>query len=240
MTTELAPPKGHGIVRVAHNLRTVAGPRSWADIPATDYWWMAGSADSGTASGATNISGLDSYGWTTTSLGSYTNLVTGDFMSSSDDTPPHQLANASGDLLGSPKVFGSYSHQLAVGQTLGQLPTRLMCEFYGAFTVDSANESATNMGFHNGSALVASIYSDATNFQLSNGATTDAGAATDNAFHQFKIQVNSADSLITWWIDGTSQGTLAVTQDVWPVSFIAVASTTNRWGLSWVRCWYEC
>jgi hypothetical protein len=160
-------------------------------------------------------------------------------MSSSDDTPPQFTTNASGDNLSSPILFGNYSHQLAVGQTFGFLPTRLVCEIYGAFTTDSTDESATNMGFHNGSALVASIYSDSTNFQLSNGATTDAGALSDNAFHQWKISVNSADSLISWSQDGTPQGTLALTQDVWPVAFVCIASTNNRWALSWAHIWYE-
>ncbi len=238
MTTELAPPKGHGLVRVGHQLRIDVPAHLWQSMPGTDFWIVAGSGDLVTASAATNISGLDSYGWTTTSV-LYTNTVTGDFMSSADVTPANFGANLAADLLRSPLIFGDYAHRLLVGQKLGYLPTRLMLEFYGAFTTATANESATNMGFHNGSVIVAAVYSDGTNFQLSNGVTTDAGAAVDNSYHQWRIQVNSADSLISWSIDGTSQGTLALTQDVWPTGFGWVASTTNRVALSWGHVFYE-
>jgi hypothetical protein len=239
MTTELTVPKGHGLVRVAHNLRHRVQAHDWQSTPGTDFWFQAGAQDMFTASGATNTSGLDSFGWTTTSLDAFTNAVTADFMSSADDTPPHILANASGDVLGSPKIFGSYSHALQAGQFLGYMPTRLCIEMYAAFTVATANESATNIGLHNGSALVASIYSNTDNFVLSNGTATDVGAAVDNAFHQWKIVVDSATSLQEWFIDGTSQGTVAIKADVWPVSFICTTSTTNRWGISWAHLWYE-
>lgn len=237
MATELAPPKGHGIVRVGHDLRHNVPPSQWAEMPGTDYWLFAGSGDLTTASGATNLAGLDSYGWTTTSV-VFTNTVTGDFLSSTDHTPPNFSANAGSDVISSPAIFGSYSHALAAGQHLGYMPTKLGVEFYGAFLTASADESATNIGLHNGSALVASVYSDATNFQLSNGVTTDAGAAIDNSYHQFRILMTQG-STMQWWIDGTSQGTLAITQDVYPVAFVATASTTNRWAVSWVHVWYE-
>lgn len=240
MTTELAPPKGHGLVRVGHNLRIDVPAPLWQSVPGTDYWLVAGSADPVTASGATNLSGLDSFGWTTTTMG-FTNTVTADFMSSADDTPPIFQGADAGDILRSPLIFGNYSHRLLVGQKLGYLPTRLMVEFYGAFTTATADESTTHMGLHNGSAIVGAIYADGTNFQLSNGVTTDAGAVVDNSYHQWRLQANSADSLFTWWIDGTSQGTLAITQDVWPAGFqaTAVAAGTNRFALSWLHIWYE-
>lgn len=209
-------------------------------MPGTDWWLTVGSQDITNASGATNVSGLDSWGWTTTALTTgFTNAVTADFLSSSDDTPPHILTNASGDVLQSPIMFGNYSHQLLVAQFLERLPNRLVVEFYAAFTVASANESATHIGLHNGAALVAAVFSDATNFQLSNGVTTDAGALVDNLFHQWRIVVDKATSLIEWFIDGISQGTVAITQDVWPAAFRMAASTTNRQGLSWVHIWYE-
>lgn len=238
MTTELSRPKGHGLTRVAHNLRHNVGPHDWAGMVGTDYWLFAGSGDLTTASGATNLAGLDSYGWTTTSI-VYTNAVTGDFFSSSDQTPPNFSANASGDVLSSPAIFGGHAHARAAGQHLGYMPTRLICEFYGAFITASADESATNMGLHNGSALVASIYSDATVFRLSNGSTTDAGATVDNSYHQWKIVMDSTTSLMEWFIDGTSQGTLAITQDVYPVAFVTTASTTNRWALVWAHIYYD-
>lgn len=210
----------------------------WWQGAFTDYWIVA-TGDETTASGATNLSGLDSYGWTTTSV-VFTNTVTADFMSAADDTPPNYNSDASADLIRSPIFFGSYADVLVTSKILGYVPTKLVAEFYGAFSTASANESATNMGFHNGSAIAMGIYSDGTNFQLSNGVTTLAGALIDNLYHTWKISVDSGTNLATWFIDGVQQGTtLAVTQDVWPACFNAVASTTNRWNLAWAHCWYE-
>lgn len=224
------------IVR-ARDRRVHVPAHQWGVLPGTDFWFNAGNPDSSVTGAADAAGGLSGWGWTTTSL-VFTNLKTADFFSPTDDTPPHLLADASADALASPVIFGSYSQRLLAQQFLGYLPTKLICEFYGAFTVASANESATNMGLHTGSVLVASIYSDGTNFQLSNGATLDAGAAIDNAFHTWKI-VTTFGGTHEWFIDGTSQGTLAITADVWPTAFICTASITNRFGISWVHIYYE-
>ena len=238
MATELSPLRGHGLVRVAHQLRIDVPSHLWQSMPGTDFWIVAGSADAITASGATNLSGLDSFGWTTTTLG-FTNSVTADFMSSADDTPPIIQGADTTDVLRSPIIFGNYSHQLLVGQKLGYLPTRLIVDFYGAFTVASANEAGTYMGFHNGAAIVAAIYSDGTNFILSNGSVTDVGALIDNLYHQWRVIVHSVPGTIEWKIDGVSQGTVAILPDVWPAALGCVAGTTNRWALSWAHVWYE-
>jgi hypothetical protein len=212
-------------------------PQFWGVQPGTDYWFAAANADSSVTGAADVAGGLSGWGWTTTSL-VFTNLVTADFFSSSDDTPPHLLANASGDLLASPAFFGSYSHRLLAGQILGYLPSKLCLEFYGAFTVASADEATTSMGWHNGAAVTASIYSNATNFLLYNGVTTDAGPAVDNAYHLWRIDTTFGGTH-EWFVDGTSQGTLAITADVWPAAFVAIANTTNRFALAWVHAWFE-
>ena len=211
--------------------------------PATDYWIVATTADQSTVSAATNTAGVDSFGWTATSL-VHTNLVTADFFSAADDTPNHFLANASGDLLRSPIMFGSYAHRLLVSKILGYLPTKLCLEFYAAFTVASADEAATYIGFDNAAAMTCAVYSDATNYLLSNdgGTTEDAGgtvASVGNTFHTWKIVLDSGTSLSEWFIDDVSQGTLAIKADVWPSAFVAVASTTNRFALAWAHVWYE-
>ena len=217
--------------------RVHVGARDWQESPATDYWFYTG-PDVSVASGATNISGLDSFGWTTTSL-AFTNLVTGDFMAAADDTPIHLLTNADLDVLQSPIMFGSYAHQQFVKSILGYEPTRLCAEFYAAFTVATADETASHIGFYNGAAVVMAINSDGTLFELYNGSTKDNGAAVDNAYHLWKIAVDKGAGTAEWFIDGTSQGTLAITQDVWPAAFRMAASTTNRPALSWAHVWYE-
>lgn len=238
MTTELAVPKGHGRVKVGHNLRVDVPMQDWQSTIGTDYWLMAGDSDLSTVAGATNPSGLSGHGWITTGL-AYTNAGGADFMSSSDDVVPSFDANSDSDVLKSPFIFGNYSHQLAVGQKLGYLPTRLVADFYAAFGTASSDENGAAIGFWHGSSVSAAIYSDATNFQLYNGSAEDAGATIDTAYHQWRISLNSADSLMTWWIDGTRQGTVAVRDDVWPSGFGFESSTNNRPNLAWAHVWYE-
>jgi hypothetical protein len=136
-------------------------------------------------------------------------------------------------------MFGSYHHANLVAQTLGYVPDKLILEWKGAFTVASADEVGTYMGWHNGAAITMAVYSNATNFLLSNGSTTDAGIAVDNALHTWKIVISKAAGTAEWFVDGTSQGTLVITQDVWPAAFICAASTTNRWSLTFAHAWYE-
>ena len=208
----------------------------WQSMPGTDYWIVASSADMVTASGATNLSGLDSFGWTTTTLG-VTNLATADFMSSADDTPPIIQGADTTDVLKSPVIFGNYSHQLLASKLLGYMPTQLIAEFYGAFTVATANETGSFMGLDNAAGSTALIHSNTNNFALKCGANTDVGAAVDNAYHLWKIVVGSTTT--EWFIDGVSQGTVTTTVDVWPSGFACEAFTTNRWALSWGHVFYE-
>lgn len=231
---------GTGIVRVGHELRVNVAPEDWLSVLGTDYWISGGSADIITASGATNQSGLDSFGWTTTSL-VHSNLVTGDFMSSSDDTPPHILTDALDDELGSPMIFGSYSHALAAAQLLGRLPIRIVAEFYAAFTVASANETASWIGFvrPGAGAMATVIISNGTNFLLRNAAGTNsaAGDAVSTGFHQWRMVVDPTTT--SWYIDGVAQPTLPTVADQWPAGFGLHAGTTNRLGLAWAHVWYE-
>lgn len=211
--------------------------KDWEEA-ATDFWIFAGNNDLVTVQAATNVAGLSGWGWTATSV-LYTNDSTGDFLSSADDTPPNFSADANADQLVSPRVFGSYAHGLMVSKILGKLPTKLILEFYGAFPTASASEAATFMGLNDGGTAGAFIYSDGTNFQLSNGTNLDAGALIDNLYHLWKIVINSVTGLIEWFQDGVSQGTIAVPTDVFPLALKCAASTTNRWAMSWAHVWYE-
>lgn len=207
----------------------------WGTGGATDFWFQAHSAvDSAGAS--TAVAALAAYGWVATSV-LYTNTLTADFISSLDDTPPVYGANASGDILLSPIIFGSYAHALGASKTLGFVPTKLCAEWYGAFTTASANEAATYMGWKN-SGLLMAVYSNGTNFLLSNqGGTTDTGAAIDTSYHTWKLVTDATNT--EWFIDGTSQGTVATSADQWPGGFGFTTSTTNRPQISWAHVWYE-
>jgi hypothetical protein len=208
----------------------ITNPRDWADSAGYYFWLVAGSGDFVTASAATNISGLDSYGWSTTAL-TVTSGSAGDFLSSADHLPTYIDFGASGDTLSSPTLFGSYGHMLMAAELLGATPTTLTFEAYAAFPTSSANETNTSLGFAN-----TSIFSNGANFVLQAGAGSDVGAAVDAAFHRWKIVVGT--STTEWFIDGVSQGTVTTIADAWPTSVHVVASTTNRVRLAWLRVEY--
>src|SRR3990167_1232428 len=97
MTTELAVPKGHGLVRVAHGLRRhVYNPLHWATEPGTDFWLLAQNAEQLTAEGGVLI---ENAGWTTTTL-AHSSHTGGDLLSSATvGTPNSFLLGADTHLL---------------------------------------------------------------------------------------------------------------------------------------------
>ena len=216
--------------------RIHVGALEW-DKAATDFWINANNAIAPVGA-STAVAALAAYGWTATSV-LYTNTATGDFGSAADMTPSNYGANANADILVSPRVFGDNPHMTMVSKILGYQPTRLVFEAFAAFTTASANEAATFLGWDSG-ALVGGIYSGGTasTFFLSNATpTTDAGAAIDTAYHLWRMEVDATN--MVWYMDGTNQGTVVTSTDLWPCSFAWRASTTNRIALAWAHCWYE-
>ena len=212
---------------------------AWGTDPGTDFWLIPSGAIF-TAAGIV----LGDYGWTTTALA----LVEGtgaDFIASGDyGVPNHILTDASGDLLQSPTVFGDYTHAYMASSILGYVPSALNVEVYAAFSVATANETTSGFGLVEDVGTPATagdhmayIFSDSANFGLRSGAAADVGAAVDNAWHLWKIAVTSAN--VEWFIDGTSQGTIALQADLWPVSFGAQSFTTNRLLLGQIHVWYS-
>lgn len=191
---------------------------------------------------------LSEFGWTTTTL-AYVAGSAADFGASADPgVAPHLLLADASDLLASPAIFGSYDHMLAASRILRYFPTRLICEVWAAFTTETNDEPSTAFGFveDGGSVITAAaadqlacISSNGTNFELNSGAAVDAGAAADTAWHRFRIVVTSAN--VEWFIDETSQGTIALEADEFPVSFEAgiVAAGANDIALGDVHIWYE-
>jgi hypothetical protein len=222
-------------------LRRHIPAQHWGSDLGTDYWFNA-------AGGVTAADGvqLSKHGWNLVSLGETDASADADFLSSSDiGTPIQLLTNASGDLIESPAVFGDYIHGEGAAAFLGYSPTIMNVEFYAAMTVHSANENRSGWGLIEAAGSVATaadqmafIYTDGTNFTIRSAAASDAGAADDATWTRFKMIV-TAGSTIEWFIDGTSQGTLAVQADLWPCSFGMHALTTNRPALGWVHIWYE-
>lgn len=216
-------------------------PRLWGTAPGTDFWLIPSGEI--TTAGATGDL-LSDNGWVTTSLVETAGSAA-DFLSSADTgVPTHLLTNASGDLLQSPSVFGTYDHGQVAAAILGYSPTTLNVEFWGAMTVHTADEANSGFGWveaggspANTADAMAMINTDGTNFRISSGAASDLGAADDALWHQFKI-VSTFGGTHEWFIDGTSQGTLAIQADLYPVSFGFHALTTNRPALGSVHIWY--
>ena len=180
MTTELSPPKGHGLVRVAHNLRVHATrPQDWGSAVATDYWANFGDLTL-VPSDSTD---LDLNGWVET--GTWVHLA-GSAASFLDSTDVGVTGGAhidtAGDAIRSPFIFGDYAHGLLAGQILGHFPTRLNMECYARFNADGGDDEDTGFGFVEAGAatpfvkagLMALITSDGTNFSLESGAAAAA------------------------------------------------------------------
>ena len=227
----------------------VSTPEWWNRAAGTDYWAFFGLESTIAAAGSSAL--LSDAGWTTTSLAE-TAGTGADFLATGDRAnPAHILTNAGSDLLQSPPVFGDYGHAQMAASILGYQPTRLVCEFYGAMTVHSADESTlTGWGLveAGGAAGTANdrmawVSTDGTNFLCSSAADSDLGATDDANWHVFRVELSNAvaagTDMSTWYIDGTSQGTLDLQTDLFPVSFGMFASTTNRPALAWIHIWYE-
>jgi hypothetical protein len=245
MTTELSKPKGHGLVRVAHNLRVHAPTnQEWGAYAATDYWANFGNPD---AIPANAIGDPDLYGWATTGY-SHTLGSAADFLSSTDvGTTGGINFDAAGDYIASPPIFGDYANALLAGQILGYMPTALNMECYARFAANN-NEEETGFGFvHSDAAvpfvkagLMALITSDGTNFSLESSAAADAGSTDNTTAHQFRITISGTTA--EWFIDGTSQGTIAIVADKWPAKWgvsTKAATGANDPVVSWVHIWYS-
>lgn len=212
----------------------ITNPRDWATGAGYEYWLVAG-ADSVTAAGATNPSGLDGWGWTVSAI-TQTDGSTADFNSTSDRDPTRfTLADAS-DLLRSPQRFGSAEDFLIAARLLGSTPTKLCWEALAQFATASNNETGSCIGFGDSGSPAGTIRSNGTNFVLASG-TTDTGATVDTSWHIWRVEVGS--STTEWFIDDVSQGTVTTGADRWPQFWQAAIQTSNDINVAWVRVFYE-
>ena len=236
------------VVKAAPNRVYVNDPRAWAYAAGTDFLWVPSTTTdlitSGTAGGL-----LSGHGWIETS-GLYQAGAAGDFLSSSDPGTLQGFGNnASGDILRSPIIFGSYAHGLQAAEILGYVPTRLIVKVMAAFTDASADEGQSAFGLleDGGTSSVAAdqlvaIGSDATNFRMRNGALTGwtsavTGPVVDNSPHLWEIHVYGTTQEMI--VDGVSYGTLTNETDEWPASFFMHSLTTNRMFIQFVHIYYR-
>lgn len=233
----------------------------WAHEVGTDYWYHpAGGAvfdPLGAASTATGDE-LAENGWTVTSLvntnGSGADLL-GGIAAADVGVGNHALTNASGDLMVSPVMFGSYDHALMAARLVGKkrLPSKLILECRAAFTITAADEPTSGFGFFEDATTttaatealqLAFISTGATTFELNSNAgaaTADAGAALDSAWHTWRIELRYDTSAVAqayWYMDDALQGNVAITQDEAPYAF-GMHVLTNDLGLGWVHIFYD-
>lgn len=246
MTTELSLPKGHGLVRVAHNLRVHAyRPQDWGSMAATDYWANFGDLTLVPA----DSSDLDLYGWVEGGTWVYLAGSGADFISNSPIADAGTTGGAhfddASDAITSPYIFGDYAHALLAGQFLGYMPTSLNMECYARFSANG-DENGSGFGFieAGGSAAttndtMAYISTGGTVFELHSGAAEDAGATDDMNPHLWKIKCKGTTA--EWFLDGTSQGTIDLQDDLWPVAWSAGTQSggSNDPVVSWVHIYYE-
>mgnify|MGYP001283763523 CR=1 FL=1 len=230
----------------------VLSPQEWTTKPGTDFWFLV--SQNGMF-GAGNAHELADFGWTTTGLTLTSAVGAADLLDPTDVGTPAgiTLADAS-DLLTCPAVFGDYAHGLMAQAFLGYFPQTLNLEVYASFTAAAANETATGFGLteDGGTATTAAdnlafIVSDGTNIAMigNNAGTTDTGptvAAAGATPHLYKIQIKAGTpTSAEWFYDGTSQGTVTMVEDEYPVKFSACvqAAGANDIVIHWVHVWYE-
>lgn len=204
-----------------------------AKTVATDFW------------GTPAISSWNVLGTPTDMAAAYTS----DPFSKTDfaDYPAIDLnSNGDGIYCNSTPGFGTWAHARMVEGILGSLPTKLVYEQDAKWVTHTANETTSGLGFvvGGGSPLtaanhVAFIYSNGTNFLLRSSGASDTGAADDGDWHKFKIVLDSAAVTAEWFIDGVTQGTIALLQDTFPVIVGASVFTTNRIRVGWAHLYYE-
>ena len=247
----------------------------WGQSAGTDYWLLSNSNfDIYAAAATTTGEQLAENGWVATSLvntaGSGSDFrggvltrptVTGPKTGNHSGTfadpgiPNHALTNASADLLLSPAIFGDAAHMRMAADMAGKsnLPNYLIADFWAAFTVASATEVRTSIGFYTAAATdstveasqLAALQSDGTNFLLAGAAATmTKGALIDTNWHTWKIvlQFNGATGAnCFWYLDGSLQSTTAgvAAQDVFPCKWGFGTLTTNRTGVGLTHVYYD-
>ncbi len=227
----------------------VEDPRLWGSSPGTDFWMICAPSVALLQATGTPFQGLPDYGWVCTALAHVAAVGGADFFSAADPgAPAHILLADASDLLSSPVIFGDYAHMQQAAHILGYTPTSLNAEVFAAFTTASGDEPSSAFGFVQdaGSVITAAaagqlacISSNATTFEINSSGASDAGAAVDNAWHVWKIKLTAATA--EWFIDGATQGTIALLADEFPVSFEAgiVAAGTNDIAIASIHVWYE-
>lgn len=242
----------------------------WGHTAGTDYWlnFNSGADLMATATAGTMVDELVDGGWTATSMvntagsgadfgGGLVTRVTGqpDGITFGDiGIPNHALTNASGDILICPATFGDAAHMWQASRLVGKstLPRYLIAEFFAAFTVASADETTSAIGFFEDGATASTeadqyavIRSNGTNFLLQGNASTmvtGPAIATTWALWKIVLEFNNATGPNVYaYRNGTIFSATAGVgaQDEFPLKFGLHSLTTNRQGLGLTHVYYD-
>jgi hypothetical protein len=194
-------------------------------------------------------SDLVANGWLTSGFSQLAGTAAGLLDSADAGTIGGLNFDAVSDYIISPFVFGDYAHALMAEGILGYTPTTISFECYARFAAGN-DEEATGFGFveagTDANALVkgdwmAGVTVDGTNFSLESGVAVDAGSTKATTPHRFKV-VGTSGGSFEWFIDGVSQGTLAIQANLNPMAFAAgtkAADGANDPVIAWTHIWYS-
>lgn len=248
----------------------------WGHSAGTDYWLNMNPGFDIFAAAATGTGDeLAENGWTSTSLvntagagadfrgstftpvasagGKFGNRgINGTFVDMT--APNHVLTNATGDLLASPAIFGDAAHMWQAARLAGmsKLPDLLIAEWFGAFTVASADETQSAVGFFEDGATVsveadqyAVVRSNGVNFLLQGNASTMVTGpviATTWGLWKIVLQFNGTTGPNVYaYFNGSIFSTTAGVgaQDEFPLKFGLHSLTTNRSAMGLLHIFYD-
>lgn len=219
--------------------------RDWGNEAGTDFWIVSGGGTGLLASAQGEIA--SEHGWTTTSIAADAVGSGADFMVASDKgTPSEFTQNAQNDLIKSPAIFGDWHHSRNAMLLLGrkELPRYLIADFVARFSVVANDQPTTAVGFvEDGGSIVTAadhmgaITSNNTTWGLSvNGSEGTAFGTADTAVNYWRIVLDRALGRIYPGLNGTmyngnggtTDGSLAITADEFPVAFGAGSGGVNN------------
>lgn len=232
----------------------------WQDSVGTDYWMHPALLAGTTVAGSNRL--IDN-GWTLEAehgvAGSAGDFRGGAITAGVPTTPgvgPHFAFLATGDIVASPPIFGSYDHMWAAARCIGrdQLPTKLVLEARAQFNVASSDEPTSGFGLFEDATTtttateglqLAFISSNSANFELNTNASTtltSVGAAITTTVKTFRIEMKYDSAGVAkayWYIDGALQGSITPTTGEAPYAFGAHTLTNNRLKLGVTHIYYD-
>lgn len=222
----------------------ISRPQDWGEGVGTDFWANWGNLLMADAASLDLVAN----GWVTTGFSHTVGSLAGMLDASDAGTTGGINCDTADDFIGSPFIFGDLAHGRMVESITGILPTTLTMECYARFASSAADEQATGFGFVEAGSTGSFAKADtnglvtigATNFELHTGADADEGSAKATTPSVFRV-VYTSGSTSEWFIDGTSQGTLAIQANTWPAAFVinTQASGANDPVVAWTHIWYE-